>query len=252
MLVMLFFYSMAFIKGKLYFKILLMVASLTAPYMGILDGGRTNMIYWLLFAVVSFVIFRPYLNFGKSLKTYLLLAIPIVIIGALFIMASVDRFENREGGTEGGLVSYAGQSFVNFGDFIEHFDGPTYTLKRIFPRLSTLFSKPFNLEEYRNYVMNRSHMDIGIFYTLLGDLYVDIGLIGMFIYVLLYRRICKGAFRKSSFGVSDIILLSLLLQIPVHGLFYYSLWTIKASNTIIITILLYFYFKSFRKRTISQ
>ena len=247
LLIVIFFYSLAFIKKRVGFKVLLLTASLTAPYIGLLDGGRTNMVYWILMVIASFIIFKPYFKKEVKYKTYVLLSIPLAVLVSLFMVASIDRFEYREGGTEGGLITYAGQSFVNFCDFYDNFDSPMYSLQRILPRLSSFFYGPFDLDQYRNIVMARSHMDIGIFYTLLGDLLVDVGLIGMFLYIIIYKGVCKSVVNKKYIGLPDIILLSLFLQIPIHGVFYYSLWSIKASNAIILTVLLCLFFKNKEK-----
>lgn len=243
LLIILFFYSLVFIKKGFVFKVLLLVASLTSPYLGVLDGGRTNLTYWFLFAIVSLVIFKPYFKKGLSTKALLLLLIPMVGMISYFVITTKDRFEMSEVGTTGGLIEYAGQSFVYFCDFFDNFNSPTYSLQRIFPNLSSLIYGSFDLEEYRFMVQSKSGMNIGVFYTLLGDLLVDVGLVGMFIYVFVYRGITRHFVRRRSFYLSDIIMLSLLLQIPIHGIFYYSLWTTKASDAMIVTIFLYLFFR---------
>lgn len=77
LLLILFFYSLAFIKKEIIFKVLLLVASLTSPYLGVLDGGRTNLTYWLLFAMVSLVIFKPYFKKGLFTKAFIFLFIVV-------------------------------------------------------------------------------------------------------------------------------------------------------------------------------
>lgn len=246
----LFFFAITFVEGKKLMKFLLIWGSLLTIFQGMIVAGRTNMTYWLFFALFLTCVFSPYWKKGTKRFFVLFSSVLIVAFASYFLAVSGDRFEDYEGGTEGGLVEYIGQPFQNYCEFFDKFDYNHFTLRRLFPLTSTLFYGELDLGEYRYEIeqLTSSHMFIGVFYTLLGDLIVDIGRIGMIVYVLIYNFVAGKVTRKRKMTVSDFLPICLLYQIPLFGLFYYSFWRYQASAYFIITFLVAWYLKPNKRK----
>lgn len=243
-LLTIFFYVFTFVKCKSTTKVFIFMASLSAPWYGIMVGGRTQMIYWLLALGFNYLLFFKYLS---PLKRKSLNRIGFIVVGVIIIyiaFATIGRFGSSDMGAQNSLLVYMGQPYLNFNNFIENFHGgDSYTLRRIFPLTYSLFNGMESLSAYRDLVSARSGMDIGIFYTLLGDLFVDVGVYGMFIYASVYFVIVTLILKKKTLNLSSILIVSLLFLIPLQGVFYYSFWKWQVTFCAILTILLAQYIK---------
>lgn len=222
--IIMFFYAVAFIHGKSLLKILLMVASLSQVEVGLTVGGRTNAIYWLLSFLFTLILFYPYLT-RKTRKIAIssfLVFFVVVLVYVVFI--TIQRSIFREGGTQLFLLQYVGEPYLYFCYFIEKLDWHSYSFERIFPFGSYLLGTGFNLQDYRYLVEQHTGMEIGIFYTFMGDIYVDLGLLGLLVFVFIYNRIASTILRPKVFYLKNLFYLGVLYTVPLHGLFYYSLW----------------------------
>jgi hypothetical protein len=132
-------------------------------------------------------------------------------------------------------------SFLRFNDFFVSFADDNFTVARIFPVVHDLFSSSkFDIDAYRRSLT----MDIGTFYSFLGDLFVDIGVWGTVIYLLIYSIIFSVTQKtkvNSAKCFHQVLIFFMLFQIPLNGLFFYSLWnktaSIATAGTIILSIL---------------
>ena len=132
-------------------------------------------------------------------------------------------------------------------DFFINFSNGQYTIARIFPIFHDLFSSSkFDLYIYRDSLP----MDIGIFYTFLGDLFVDIGVEGTIIYLLFFLALfylTQKIYKYNTKRFYQVFIFFILFQIPLNGLFFYSLWNKTATISILGTIILSILFKSSKK-----
>ena len=226
-------------KGKYLLKVSLLVSSLSAVYLGLLVGGRTNLMYWVLSYIFCIVLFWPHLTSGKKRSITVVSLAALILLIFYFIFISIGRAEVAHGReTENFLLSYAGQSYLNFCYFFERLDFHPYTMKRIAPLSSTLLYGNFDLNDYKDFIMRKSGMNIGIFYTFLGDIFVDMGISGVILYTIGFFLITRRVMKKKKFTLSDLFILGVLFQIPLHGLFYYSFWKKESSACIILIILI--------------
>jgi oligosaccharide repeat unit polymerase len=234
-----FFYAFLYIKKKYLLKILLILSSLSTVYLGLLNGGRTNLIYWTLFFIFCLILFWSYFTPKKKKLILVITLVFLLVLSSYFIFITVKRVELGSGyGMSNFLISYIGQPYLNFCDFFDNMNYHPYTLRRIFPLTSSLLSGRFNLSDYRDLIFFKSNMNIGVFYTHLGDLYVDVGIVGMFLYSVLFFLISKKMMKKEVFSLSDLLILGILYQIPLHGIFYYSLWRMESTTCVLLTILI--------------
>ncbi|WP_159730216.1 O-antigen polymerase [Sphingobacterium sp. 18053] len=234
-----FFYAYSFIKKERTLKVLLLISSLSAIYLGLLVGGRTNLMYWVLTFIFCLVLFWSHLSKRKKKLITIVSLVTLGLLASYLIFISIGRAAVAHGGeTENFLITYAGQSYLNFCYFFENLDFHQYTSYRIFPLTSSLLFGSFDLNEYRDLILYKTGMNIGIFYTFLGDIFVDTGLGGMLLYSIVYFLIARRFMGKKLFTLSDLLILGVLYQIPLHGLFYYSFWKTESSVSIILIILI--------------
>lgn len=248
MLLIMFFFSFVFLEKDRILSVLLLLSSLSAPYMGAMVGGRTNLIYWLLFFLMCVLIFLPYLNKKRKIQLFIPVAAILAILTVYFIATTNNRFENdTEMNSTESVQLYAGKSFINFCVYFDNINYSNFTLRRILPLTTSLIEGEFDLIAYRDKIEGATGYGIGTFYTLLGDLYVDLGFLGMFVYCVLYFIIVSGILkRKNVFSIENMIIMGILVQIPLQGLFYYSYWHTRASLSIIVSLIIAYLLKQAR------
>lgn len=241
-----FFYSVSRIRGRKRIDFMLLIASLSAPYYGLLYGGRTQVIYWLLAFLFCCFLFRPYME--QETKR-MIIRVAIVFFAVLFCylaISTISRFSESILTTEGSLLLYIGQPFLYFSDFLETYTPDNVELGRVLPFTSYILNGPFDLEQYRMEIWTNSGRDIGIFYTFLGDLFVDIGMVGIICYLVIYNLLARILLKSGSLDYPKLLMLTTLILMPLHGLFYYSYWKMQVSFCIILVL---FYCLSFGKKT---
>ena len=243
-LLLVFFYLYTFVKCSKKTKILIFLASLTAPYYGMISGGRTQMIYWLLSLGFNIVLFQKYIDSEKKKQLYKYVTVIVSVIALYVFAATIARFASSDWGTKNSLLIYIGQPYLNFCYFYENYQNFNhFTLERIFPLSSSLINGDFNLQEYRDSIFNRTGLNIGIFYTLLGDLLVDTGLKGVFIYSTIYYLIATHYTRKNTIDLSSLLIINILFLIPLQGVFYYSFWKRQVTFCALLVLLFSVYIK---------
>jgi len=253
-LLLMFFYSIAYIPEKKLLKIMLFISSLSASYLGMLNGGRTKLIYWFLFAGFCLCLF--YKKIPKKTKWPIaVVAVPIVyIIAQYFFLITEGRAENANREANLFIRDYLGQSYINFCSFINNLDYHPYSFRRIFPLTTSFFGPYFDLGQYRWLIANNSGgMNIGIFYTFMGDIFVDLGLFGLVLYIVLVfgvigNKVCK----KKTISFSQLLIICIFAEVIIHGVFYYSMYQRETSVGVILTLLLSKYLETKTNTKISE
>ena len=233
-------------KSKL-FNWLLLLASLTPVIKAVLIAGRTQPIYWFLSFMALYILFRPMMEQQQRRKALM----PFVVFGGvvgLFIAAvTVARFAMvdvaDDTGTFDSLLAYSGQSFVNFNYFFTQYTAHGIHLDRIFPITNYFVWHPgWNLGDYRDMIWYESGLNIGVFFTFLGDLLIDLGHFGMVIYVLLFylvsTYVCRSANEEGTIRLSRLLIILMLFLIPLQGIFYYSYYKINTGYFVVGTLLI--------------
>lgn len=228
------------------FNWLLLLSSLTPVIKSILIAGRTQPIYWFLSFMAIYIFFRPILSSEQRKKALM----PFMAFGGtvgLFIGAvTIARFATigitNDTGIFDSLLAYSGQSFINFNYFFCNFTPHDIHFDRLIPLTNYFFIHPgWDLIDYREMIWSYSGMNIGVFYTFLGDLLVDLGQIGMLAYVLLFSLIstfvCQSANHDGTIALSRLLVILILYLVPLQGLFFYSYYKVNVSYFIIGTLL---------------
>lgn len=221
---LIFFYNIAFKKRSLSFNILTILGSMSQLLIAVNIADRSNFAYWFLLIGLGLSFFYVHLTKKQKLYTSVFLSSIAFLFLSYFIAVSISRFENRSGGTEGGLVLYAGQSFINFCNFISYID-PGDSLCEIFPFINKLTGGEGYFDvAYRVETTNHNKMMISVFSTFLGYIYSISGGLVLIMYVLFYNRISSIVTRnRKEFFLGDIIriwVFSLVLVLGLFGYFY--------------------------------
>ena len=239
MLIM-FFYSACFLHGHILLKLLLFISSLSRMFYTMSIGSRSSVIYYLLFFVVCILIFYPYLNRKTKAVTFSFSSVFLAAIIGYFIYVSNLRSEYTGNDY---LLRYAGQSYANFCNYFDNLNWHAFTLRRVLPFSSYLLGGKWSLSEYDIEVLDKTGMELGQFSTMMGTFFIDIGIVGLLVYSLIYNRIASYVMKASYFDITQLLWLSIVIQVPLHGVFYYSLHTVEASAAIIMTLLIGFHFR---------
>jgi oligosaccharide repeat unit polymerase len=236
-LLLFFFYSVVYMDNKKIFNILLLLSSIVLSLNSILNAARTQVIYWFMTFCALYVCFRPQFKAKSKVK----ILVPFIIIGIFGIIyifsVSTSRFEDRESGTLGSLISYSGQSFLQFCSVYDHYTFDKLTFDRVFPITSKyILGHKFTTTQFRDQQSLRIGANTAVFFTFLGDAMLDFGKFGMIIYTLIFYFISiKYLKRKdySSISLSQMIIFVLLMRQSLLGLFAYVYTSISSSIMII-------------------
>ena len=246
---LLYFVNIAKERKSRLFNWLLLLASLTPVIKAVLIAGRTQPIYWFLSFCALYILCRPMMAKEQRRKALM----PFIAVGGavgLFIAAvTVARFYTssitNDSGTLDSLLAYSGQSFVNFNYFFCNYTAHGIHFDRILPLTNYFILHPgWNLEDYRDLIWSYSGLNIGVFFTFLGDLLIDLGHFGMAVYVLLFSLIsswvCRTANHEGTITISRLFVALILFLMPLQGIFYYSYYKTNIGYFILGTLFICF------------
>lgn len=216
-----YFYSICFLKKPKWFNTLLLISSTTIVLNAIIGVDRSKVIYWLIVYGFCFIFFKDYLSKKSKKNLYIVSGILIAFFIFYFISVSNSRFGESDSGTSGGMISYAGQSFINFCFFFDTHPYNGFTLQKALPLFYKLFvNDTFNSSVELNSLMSmQSGVEHGIFNTFIGDISMaSSNFIGI-IYVILYFFISNFIIKYFKKDFYYLLLIFLLISIPMLGLF---------------------------------
>lgn len=240
-----FFYGTIYRKHKKLLNIALLVASLSQVLLGMALASRNQLIYWVMTAIALYFTFRQQMDI-KTRRVYRILAIVLGALGILYFVAvTVSRFQSGTtsfGGVQTSLIAYVGLPYPQFCKLFNLYTFDGVSLDRTFPIFTKyILMHDFNLYEFRHNVSLKIGMDVGTFFTFLGDAMIDFGKIGMIIYAFLFGAIERIAYKRNnveSISLTKMIIYVLLLRVPLLGLFAYVYLSISTSLTIIGSIII--------------
>lgn len=217
-----------FVKENIYglYRKFLLLSTISFPLLCLSYGGRDGLIFWSLNFVVLFLFFQREMqaDFKRNILRIVKLAFPIVAVILGFI--TVKRFGFGKDALLS-MLDYVGQQFVHFSNtfycdnslFGEHshvFAGWEGLLKLLFTG-----EKPLMPEQSPIIISGINEYNVFSFFV--SAFTRDYGKFGAMIVLLLFslvvrRYISRFEVRDSIF---DLIIVFVLFQIPMNGLFYY-------------------------------
>lgn len=245
-----YFYSITFLDKPNWFNLGLFISSLMPVMISILQAGRFAVIYWIMMFFLFYVLFKPHLNKETRRK----ISLPLMIFGGLiliyFAAVTIARFNTSDLGNENGIINslttYIGQPFINFSNIFQNFNNESITIGRILPITSNyILNLNFSNWDYIFEQNERSGIALNVFYTFIGEVYVDLGSSGLLIYVFSFMTISLLALKRKndSVDIGTLILFVTLVRIPYQGIFALIYISTVDSYYIIGSIFLYFIFK---------
>lgn len=232
--------------------LLLMFVSLSYVIYILAYVGRDGSIYWLMTALLVFLIFRAHMPtrlrrriiaFGASLCGLILL--PIVTITA-------SRFADNERGAGFSLLEYFGTQIINFSDYASIERPMTYGAMN-FPLLWKPYCSIFGLlgcedwEDIKGSVFDQ-YLFQGkapwLFATYVSDFIADFGYVGVLLilaaFAVVCRYVCAGRDRNGMMSAPRLIMVVFLFLTPYWGVFYFRFGIINVflvMNLIFITFI---------------
>ncbi len=221
---------------------MLFFASTTPILAGIQRADRTEPVYFALMLTYCIVFFRH--SFTRKIKIVLGSVIGVVaLIGVTYIGAvSIARFEDRKNGNAvTSIAQYAGQGYLNFCYFWENANTNEIATEREFPLLNHFIAKVDSNPDRRGERAAKQGFFISVFATFAGDILLDIGMVGLTLWIIMYAILTTLVIKyrdRRQYDISEVLALFFLASIPLFGIFYYRYfsWQI-AFNYIVIGLL---------------
>lgn len=227
------FFSFFIQKLPVKYMLLFFIGSLSGPLSSIIGVDRSGMAYYLISLGASYLIFTPYMDKFQKRKITIASGILVAFIILYLTTLTNSRFEERDGGQLSGsiasLVSYFGQSFINFCYYYDTFKTPDPSLQLIFPFTYQYFIGTEHvggtaMQEYLSLLSGKS---LGVFYTFMGQILTTAGNISMIIYcfvIFVLSIILLNRKRTSITNLKQLFFYYLFGSICFLGLFghYYG------------------------------
>lgn len=248
-----YFYSICFLNKSKKYNAMILLSSLSIIIIGILGIDRSKTFYWMITYGAMVVLFWRYMKVKQRKQIKLITIILVSLLATYFLAMTISRFGERDQGTEGGIISYAGQSYINFCMFYDTIVYPEFSLQRIFPVIYHFFvdNGIENSQDLNDEIGRKTGTFIGVFSTFAGDIMVASGKIATFLYCFVYFIIANQllSFKKRIIYFHDLIFLFLLLLVPLLGIFVHFYSNYHRMMVVIFLILYALYMKiSYIKR----
>ena len=208
------------------------VGSTTVIVVGMLNIDRSNTFFWVLLLGLSVSMFWNQMS--AKIKSVAIGFSAMLILAVSFYAMSVtkDRFEERDGGTEGGIVLYLGQPYYHFCEIWDYYPAPDgITTKSLFPFFHKYVVHDFDGPvAYQTEMGLKSNMDLGVFYTHLGSFMLSAGNFGPFMITFVYLAIFYLLFKRDRASYTtnnrllpfeNLMIMFFLLSIPTVGCICY-------------------------------
>lgn len=188
--IFIFFYSVCFLKKKKMFYVAAIVGSLSVCISSLLTLDRSKFMYWMLTFILNFVFFYRYM--GKNVKKRLM-AVGGTVASAILIYVAIINIMRFTDSTDNGanyhLLSYMGQSYLNFCTFNQDFKlDNMFTTMDVMPLYNAL-SRGMNSLDWYSLTESKSGVFTMCFATFAGMLLIEIGLPLTILWCVVYNRI---------------------------------------------------------------
>lgn len=230
MLLFVLFYSLAFLKKKNWYNIIIFIGSLGCVYDAIIYIDRSIIIYWMMFFLLCICVFYRFLDKKKKRIINILGLIVTGLIVCYVIYVNIARFSNLDISAGDQIISYAGQSYINFSLFVQELDLPKYTTVHIFPYITHLIDPEFKAEDWHIYVQDKTGIFIMCFSTFIGEFISNVGVFNTVLWCICFYIISTYLLRRKredEISASQLFLVCILLCMPYLGIMasYYHMYS---------------------------
>ena len=247
------FYYLACKKINKYLMVGLLMAVANPLLFQLSMSGRGNLSYFILDAVFLFLLFRKKIP-AKRYKKILISGVVLVFFAVIGL--TILSMARKEGsGAEFSDIEmagfYLGKSHLSFNNDMWHIKQLTEGDNSFsFFKYITGFHTFTDYLERRTF-WNESKIGIPphIFYTYIGDWFMDLGLIGTFILTLIVAWFVKRiTCRKYNISLTSLFLFYLYYVIILHGWSYYTFKVFGLTLNSILCLLILFLISSYKNK----
>ena len=241
LLLLLFFINLIYENKVLAY--LFFIFSLLNVIVALSGGGRAMVVYWMFFFYVYFSFFYNMLTVKLRKNIIFFVSFFSIIIVALFLSITFSRFDN--GDSFDSIIGYAGQTLNNFCAFFYSSDLVNTNTQRVFPFYSLLLGKgSFSHVHYYDILNQRYSIEVNNFSTLFGEIALDLGFVGLFIWLIGYLLTFRLVKINGNFiDISSLFLFVILLMVPILGFFAYPYVFHFTTVFILFSFFCYFLFR---------
>lgn len=225
---------------------LLIVTSLSGPFMNLTIAGRDGLVRWIMFLICNIAIYKKYISF-KTIPFFLKL-ISLLVVGFIctfFILITYSRFGEGEDAFMS-IVDYLGMSSYYFSEIYKHV-GANYLFgfNTIFP----IIPGGLNSLEIAKLGLNFS---TSAFHTFIGSFVLYVGTFWTFIMAVVFNLIYNYSHRLNRFRLSNYFSHLIFYQVVYVGVFYfvYALLAWQCSFLIVYMLSIPIKLKNSRGETI--
>lgn len=225
----------------------LLISSLFMMISAYAGGGRAQLVWWIITFFIYFFLFLPNMNKQQKIIGFGMSTIAGIgiIVGILSI--TLSRFDSSaQDYALNSIIGYAGQSLNNFCAVLPYTDLSHIYLDRTFPLTNLLINHQiYNLHDYYDFLSSYYPLQVNVFFTVFGCLLMDIGWLGLIIYLIVYILVFKYVFLNtdSHIDMSRLCILTIMICFPVRGIFGFPFSGHMNTLYILLSIGLYLLFK---------
>jgi oligosaccharide repeat unit polymerase len=246
-----YFYSICFLKRSRLFNTITLLSSMSIILIAIAGVDRSRVIYWMITYGAMIVLFRDKMSKKQHKNVLVVSAFILSFVVIYFLAVTFSRFETDTGGSNGSIISYAGQSFINFCYFFDTVNYPEFSLQRIFPLFYKLFvHNGINSSTALNSAISlKTQKEIGVFSTFIGDIMVASGKIASVIYCFVFFVVARtliGFKRRKRVYFDQMLIVFCLITIPMLGVFIYFYADYTRTIPLILFTIYAFYLRTER------
>ena len=255
-MVFVFLFNITFLNEKWWINAMAIIGSTTVIIVGILQVDRSATFFWVL--VTGLAVSMFWNQMSAKIKSVAIGFSTVLILAAAAYAMSVtkDRFEERDGGSEGGIVVYLGQPYYHFCELWDYYPAPDgITTKSLFTAFHKFVLHDFEgTVQYQAEMGLKSNMDLGVFYTHLGSFMLSAGKFGPFMITGVYLIVFYFLFKEENkwqipknkdancLPFEKLMVMFFLLCIPTVGCicYYYDNYYLEVLVYIIIAAVFFF------------
>lgn len=220
----LFFYSIAFLKKHWLFNLALFISSMGSIIMGVIGIDRSKAMYWVMNLFFIFILMKPYLSKKLRAVSVLLMSIVLAAVTSYLILVTASRFKND---AIESVFSYMGQSYLNFCWYWDNWDAPIFNMGFFTPILSHFvidWGYPTPAVLYGNWLEMRTGVFVNVFYTFMGTVMIYLGKSAVIPFCIIYTAIVSKKINKRNGTISlqSLIPLFIFSIVVYNGLISYS------------------------------
>lgn len=222
------FYYISFFPDKKKIIILLSICSIVPPLIqAIFNVSRGGMIFYVLDFLLAYVIFYRFIKKEYKNRINKIFIILIILMVSLFTIISISRFSEGDGGAFFSVITYLGESYLDFScsiwnSVIHHTNG-SYN----FPFLSSLLGQSIHTAskiDRFDYFYYHTGVPVSLFNPVPGNFYVEFGKIGGLIFCFIYGMLGIFFYRaKQKISFNKLIMFYVYSDMCLRGIFGYCM-----------------------------